>query len=145
MNKQPMSSHRSEVVFGLFQFALLMIIASCRGQESQSGENQILGSEQTLSGQAILLCSQDCLDRAQCGLTEQVETVLLSSFGPATTGHDMAFPAGTGVVIDHQEMQPVIQVSDQSSSRVPFYFVNVPDLGMGWVAGWCVGQQVPDG
>ena len=145
MNKQPMSSHRSEVVFSLIQFALLMIIASCRGQESQSGENQILGSEQTLSGQAILLCSQDCLDRAQCGLTEQVETVLLSSFGPATTGHDMVFPAGTGVVIDHQEMQPVIQVSDQSSSRVPFYFVNVPDLGMGWVAGWCVGQQVPDG
>ena len=138
-----MSSHRSEVVFSLIQFALLMIIASCRGQGSQSGENQILGSEQRLSGQAILLCSQDCLDRAQCGLTEQVETVLLSSFGPATTGHDMAFPAG--VVIDHQEMQPVIQVSDQSSSRVPFYFVNVPDLGMGWVAGWCVGQQVPDG
>lgn len=140
-----MSHFRSLVVFNLILFALLMMITACRNQESLSGENQILGSEQTLSGQATLLCSQDCIDRAQCGLTEQVETVLLSTFGPATTGHDMAFPAGTAVIIDRQEMQPVIQVSDQSSSRVPFYLVNVPEVGMGWVAGWCVGQQVPDG
>lgn len=140
-----MSSRRGKVVFSFILLALLLIIESCRSQETQSGGNQMLGSEQTLSGQAILLCSQDCLDRAQCGLAEQVETVLLSSFGPATTGHNMAFPAGTAVVIDHQEMQPVIQVSDQSSSRVPFYLVNVPEVGMGWVAGWCVGQQVPDG
>lgn len=140
-----MSHYRSLAVFNLILFALLMMITACRNQESLSGENQILGSEQTLSGQATLLCSQDCIDRAQCGLAEQVETVLLSTFGPATTGHDMAFPAGTAVIIDRQEMQPVIQVSDQSSSRVPFYLVNVPEVGMGWVAGWCVGQQVPDG
>lgn len=140
-----MSNQRREVVFSLILFALLIMITACRSQESQPEGNQVLGSEQTLSGQATLLCSQDCLDRAQCGLTEQVETVLLSTFGPATTGHDLAFPAGTAVIIDHQEMQPVIQVSDQSSSRAPFYLVNVPEVGLGWVAGWCVGQQVPDG
>lgn len=140
-----MSNRRIGVVFGLILLALLMIMTACRRQESQPGGNQILGSEQTLSGQATLQCSQDCLDRAQCGLAERVETVLLSSNGPATTGHNMAFPAGTAVVIDHQEIHPVIQVSDQTSSRVPFYLVNVPEVGMGWVAGWCVGQQVPNG
>lgn len=140
-----MSNRRDKVVFSFILLALLLIMASCRNQENQSGGNQMLGSEQTLSGQGTLLCSQDCLDRAQCGLVEEVETVLLSSSGPATTGHNMALPAGTAVIIDHQEMQPVIQVSDQSSSRVPFYLVNVPEVGVGWVAGWCVGQQVPDG
>jgi hypothetical protein len=140
-----MINQRREVVFSLMLFALLMMIAACGNRESQPGGNQILGSEQTLSGQATLSCSQDCLDRAQCGMTEQVETVLLSTFGPATTGHDLAFPAGTAVIIDHQEMQPAIQVSDQSSIRVPFYLVNVPEVGSGWVAGWCLSQQVPDG
>lgn len=140
-----MNARIKEVAFSLVFIALLGVLVSCGGRDSQSPENQILGSDQTLSGEATLLCSQDCLDRAQCGLAEEVETVLLSSLGPATIGHNMALPAGTSVIIDHQEMHPVIQISDQSSSRAPFYLVNVPEIGMGWVAGWCVGQQVPDG
>lgn len=122
---------------------LLVFLVSCRNQDPQAGEGLVLGSDQTLSGQATLVCSQDCKDRAQCGVTGEAESVLLSSTGPATVGHDLAFPAGTTVVIDHQEMHPVIQISDQSSYRTPFYLISVPERGMGWVAGWCVGQQVP--
>ena len=140
-----MSIQRNRGAFTLILFALLFVVVSCGNRDSQSEENQILGSDQTLSGEAKLLCSQDCLDRAQCGFTERDENVLLNSTGPATSGHNMLISAGTTVVIDHQEMHPVIQVSDQSSSRAPFYLVNVPEVGMSWVAGWCVGQQVPDG
>ncbi len=121
---------------------LLLIAAGCRNRGS-GDEKYVLGNDNTLTGEATLLCSQACLDRAQCGYAEEMETVLLNSAGPATTGHDMAVPAGTAVVVDHQEMFPVIQISDQSSSRAAFYFVNVPDAGMGWVAGWCIGYQAP--
>jgi len=120
---------------------LLLVVAGCRG-DSQEADSMVLGSDNTLSGSGTLVCSQDCLDRAQCGATEQAQSVLMNSSGPATIGHDMVIPAGTSVNIDRQEMHPVIQTSDQSAYRAAFYLVEVPDVGMSWVAGWCVGQQV---
>ncbi len=134
-------SHRRKLISALI-IVLSFLAASCGGGRQGTNGNLILGSDQTLSGQAVLVCNQDCLDRAQCGLSEQVETVLLNSTGAATRNHDMAIPAGTAVNIDRQEMHPVIQLSDQASARVPFYLVEMPEVGFGWVAGWCVGQQV---
>lgn len=133
--------HRRKIISALF-IVLSFLIASCGGGGNGADGNLVLGNDQTLSGQAVLVCSQECLDRAQCGLSEQVETVLLNSTGAATTNHNMAIPAGTAVNVDHQEMHPVVQVSDQTSARVPFYLVEMPEVGFGWVAGWCVGQQV---
>jgi hypothetical protein len=134
-------SHSRKIVSALL-IVLSFLAASCGGGGNGGDENLVLGSDQTLSGQAVLVCSQGCLDRAQCGLSDQVETVLLNSTGAATRNHDIAIPAGTVVNVDHQEMHPVVQVSDQASGRVPFYLVEMPEVGFGWVAGWCVGQEV---
>jgi len=116
---------------------LMLIISACIGRQPQE---PVLGSEQTLSGPATLFCGQACSERAQCGLSDQQETVLLSSTGPATAGFNIAVPSGTDVLIIQQLVEPVIQVSNQESQRVPFYQVDIPDVGAGWVAGWCIVQ-----
>lgn len=122
----------------LLLFLTLISACSRRG----SGDDYLLGQDNTLSGNAILVCSQDCSDRAFCGLADNVETVLLNSSGPSTINYDLAIPAGTDVLIDHQEMHPVIQVSDQSSYRAAYYQVFLADGNVGWVSGWCLGQAV---
>lgn len=119
-------------------FLFLTLISAC-GRRG-SGDDYLLGQDNTLNGNATLVCSQDCSDRAFCGLAEDVQTVLLNSSGPSTINYDMAIPAGTDVVIDHQEMHPVIQVSDQSSFRAAYYQVFLADGRVGWVSGWCLGQ-----
>jgi hypothetical protein len=52
----------------------------------------------------------------------------------------MAVASGTDVVIIQQLVEPVIQLSTQESQRVPFYQVDIPEIGAGWVAGWCIVQ-----
>ena len=122
---------------GLFFLTLTLASACGRGG---SEEDLLLGSDNTLSGNGVLTCSQDCSDRALCGLVDNQETVLLNSSGPSTINHDLVIPSGTQVSIDHQEMHPVIQVSDQSSFRAPFYQIFLEDGRSGWVSGWCLGQ-----
>ncbi len=116
---------------------MLMIVSACIGRQPKE---PVLGTEQTLSGQATLFCGQACSERAQCGLSDQQETVLLSSNGPATAGFNMAVPSGTDVQILQQLVEPVIQLSNQEGQRLPFYQVDIPDVGAGWVAGWCIVQ-----
>lgn len=116
---------------------ILMIVSACSGGQP---EGPTLGSEQTLSGPATLVCGPACSERAQCGLADQRQTVLLSSSGPATSNFDMAVVEGTEVMIIQQQMEPVVQVSDQTSERLPFYQVDIVDVGAGWVAGWCISQ-----
>ena len=118
---------------------ILLLVSACGRGGSQ--DDLLLGSDSTLSGNATLICSQDCSDRALCGLVEEAETVLLNSSGPSTISYDIAVPAGTQVSIDHQEMHPVIQVSDQSDYRAAFYQVFFAEGNSGWVGGWCLGQQ----
>lgn len=115
----------------------LMLLTACFGRGSG---NPVLGSDQTLSGQVNLVCSPVCSEQAQCGLVEQRETVLLSSTGPATRNHNLAVPAGSPALVILQQMEPAIQISDQTELRVPFYQVEVPNLGAVWVAGWCLAQ-----
>lgn len=119
---------------------LILTLASACGRRGAE-DGLLLGSDNTLSGDAALICSQDCSDRALCGLAEEVETVLLNSSGPSTINYDLAVPSGTQVSIDHQEMHPVIQVRDQSSYRAAFYQVFFADGNTGWVGGWCLGQE----
>ena len=116
---------------------LMLVVSACIGGQSQE---PVLGTDQTLSGPATLICGQACLERAQCGLADQEETVLLSSTGPATADFNMAVASGTEVLIIQQLVEPVVQVSNQESQRVPFYQVDIPNIGAGWVAGWCIVQ-----
>ena len=116
---------------------LMLAVSACIAGGSQE---PVLGTDQTLSGPATLICGQECSERAQCGLADQQQTVLLSSTGPVTDGFNMAVASGTDVLIIQQLVEPVIQVSNQESQRVPFYQVDIPDVGAGWVAGWCIIQ-----
>jgi hypothetical protein len=99
-----------------------------------------LGSDTSLSGEAVLVCSRDCSDRGQCGVAESGTMVLLSSAGPATTGHNMAITDGTPVTIIVEEQREVVRVATGELELASFYQVNIPERGPGWAAGWCVGQ-----
>jgi hypothetical protein len=100
----------------------------------------ISGNEGALAGEALLICSQECADRGQCGSSEAGQMVLLNNAGPATEGHDMAVPENSGVSIERQEARTIVQVSTEEQFQMPFYLVNIPDRGQAWVAGWCIGQ-----
>jgi hypothetical protein len=134
-------SHQARLLLTLLIGLFFLISLAACGRRGTSEDGFLLGSDNTLSGNATLICSMECSERAQCGLTDDNPTVLLNSSGPATSNHDLAFAAGTEVIIDHQEMLPVIQVSDQSAYRAAFYQVLFQENGSGWVAGWCLGQQ----
>lgn len=125
--------------FLVFVAAVMMAASSCSILRRGSN-NLTLGSESSLTGQATLLCSQECSDRGQCGTADQGPMILLSSSGPATSGHDMAIPENTAVVIDHEESRTAVQLSNNDPFRASFYMVNVPERGPGWVAGWCIAQ-----
>jgi hypothetical protein len=122
---------------------LLFVLSACSilGNDDQQQAAEVnLGSDTTLSGQAHLVCSQECGDRGQCGTAQEGVMVLLNSSMPVTSGHDMAIPQGTAVNIDHNEARPVIQDSDQQLMTVVYYQVDVPNRGFAWTAGWCIAQ-----
>jgi hypothetical protein len=132
-----LSDQSNKIIWLVAMLTLMLLFSACFGRQPQE---PVLGTEQTLTGPATLICSQECSERAQCGLADQQETVLLSSAGPATEGFNMAVASGTDVVIIQQLVEPVIQLSTQESQRVPFYQVDIPEIGAGWVAGWCIVQ-----
>ena len=103
----------------------------------------LTGSDVTLSGEAQLYCRQECMDRSQCGTIDSRRVVLLSSTGPATSRHDLTFPDNDAVTINRHQMILIDSVSNPGSPwRQAFYEVSAPDWGLGWVAGWCIAQEV---
>ena len=121
---------------------LLIVLVSCVRRKEEPVF--MYGSEDvTLSGSATLKCSDGCRDSGQCGTIDTAWIILSSTTGPATTSHDRTFPDNSAVEIIQQRMEIVQSVSDPSlTDRQAFYEVNVPDLGTGWVAGWCIGQLI---
>jgi hypothetical protein len=119
----------------LFLCLLLLSVTACFG-----GGDLVLGHEAPLAGDAVLTCSQDCADRAQCGQsTDRGEVVLLSPFGPVTQGHTMAVPVDTTVQIIDRRQETAVAVLTNELATVLFYRVTIPDRAEpGWVAGWCL-------
>ena len=117
---------------------LMAVTSSC--SLLRRGEDLSLGSDIQLNGEASLVCSQECADRSQCGDSEQGKMVLLNSQKPATLRHDLAVPSMTPVLVDHQEVRMAIQSGRSEEIPVTFYLVTIPELGLGWVPGWCIGQ-----
>jgi hypothetical protein len=136
---------KASVLSVVFVAAILLSMSGC--SILQGDGVSTLGTESVLADEALLVCSNDCADRGQCGMGDQEEMVLLSSAGPATVGHDMAIPNGAMVTINHEEKRTVIQAATDQSSEVSFYQVDIPEQGdipargLGWAAGWCVGQK----
>lgn len=121
-------------------FALLALTAGCSLIGGDGGGNLTLGTEAVLLDQGVLVCSQVCLDRGQCGTADTGPMVLLSSARPVVTGHDIASAVDTQVAILQQQMETVVEISTNREFEVPYYLVDVPGRGPAWVAGWCVGQ-----
>jgi hypothetical protein len=122
----------------LFVASILVSVTGCSILKRDGAST--LGSESSLEGEALLVCSRDCADRGQCGTAEQGKMVLLSSAGPATAGHNMAIADGTNVSIVLEQQTTVIRVATGEPENASFYQVNIPERGQGWAAGWCVGQ-----
>ncbi|HSG15119.1 MAG TPA: hypothetical protein VLE70_02200 [Anaerolineae bacterium] len=125
---------------GLLSLVLLLLVA-CSGRNDEPA--MLLGSEATLSGEAQLFCGDECRQRSQCGTIDSSWVVLISSAGPATSLHDLTFPADAAVTINSQQMTLVDSVSSPGSPwRQAFYLVSAPDRVLGWVAGWCIAQEI---
>jgi hypothetical protein len=134
---------KSKVVSLLFIIWWVWGLSACSliGGGDDEAAQLTLGSEGDLvPGSAALICSQECRDRGFCGIAEQGTMVLLSSFGPATRGHDMAVLDRTTVNIEFGQPQTAFTVLTNEPVPINYYAVNVPERGSGWVAGWCIGQ-----
>jgi hypothetical protein len=118
----------------------LLLLVSCSSGDEVT---LVLGNEVTLAGDAVLVCSESCLQRGQCGQTEESWVVVLSSAGPATTDHDRTLAVDSGVTIAQNQMALVENVSGPSTPwREAFYQVATPGQEPAWVAGWCIGQEI---
>ena len=105
--------------------------------------SSILGIDQPLAGQGVLICNSACSDRAQCGYLnddDNLPVILVNRAAPAADGHD-AF-AQQGTLADILEMQPVTMQNNATAEQFQafFYRIRTPDIESGWVAGWCIQQ-----
>lgn len=130
-----------DVVASVLLTLLLFMATSCGGRDEPVFT---LGSEGvTLAGQARLVCSDQCRGSSQCGTIGNNWVILASSSGPATEFHDLYFPADAQVDIVGSQMEIVQSVTDPGlDQRMAFYAVNAADQSSGWVAGWCIGQEI---
>ena len=124
----------------ILPFVLLMAVSCVRRKDEPA---MLLGSDATLSGAASLICSDECLQRSQCGTIDSRWVVLLNSSGPATESHDFSLPVDAEVTINQQQMAQVQDIMSIAPAwREPFYEVSAPDQSAGWVAGWCIAQEI---
>lgn len=118
---------------------LVMLILTACSLLNRDTSTAILGHDTRLEGNAVLVCSQSCQERSQCGTTTDQGTVILGGlFQPQTGPHDVFFPAKTPVTINNVVPYVLRQVSDQQEFSINFYNVVAQDGKAGWVAGWCV-------
>jgi hypothetical protein len=99
-----------------------------------------LGDTTALTGNGVLVCSEACAARGQCGTTtERGDVVLASTIAPSTRGHDLAASAGTPVVINAMVSEPVLSSTTGQEFSANYYQVTLPDRPLpAWVAGWCL-------
>ncbi len=121
---------------------LLLMVVSCVRRKDEPA--MLLGSDVTLSGAATLICGDECLQRSQCGSIDSGDwVILLNSSGPATESHDLSLPEETEVTINQQQMALIQDImSTNPPWREAFYEISAPDQGAGWVAGWCIAQEI---
>ncbi len=105
------------------------------------------GSDPPAGEQVIMVCSNDCAERGQCGTTTGEPDILVVLGGKDSPvvepeQHDIFFPAGASVEIK-ESMQVTLQEQDgrqfdQTFSRVEFRNPIGDIAEIGWVAEWCV-------
>lgn len=126
--------------FGLIWLLGMVIVVACGREATPQYGHQV-----TLSGTALLACSQDCLDHGQCGsvVGTATQAVLVGSPEiPSTKPRQFALPHGSQVVItgEPQSVNLLLATNASTSEVTVFYPVTVPERNNapGWVAGWCL-------
>ena len=138
--KQPNNPHTA--VSPVLAF-LLLFLTACSLINRDVAPQQTLGHEVRLEGEGVLVCSQACQERGQCGTTTaDSQTVILGGLVEPRTGpHDTFLPAQDRVIINSVVPFTLRQIQDLSELSINFYNVTSPATGQsGWVAGWCVAQ-----
>jgi hypothetical protein len=105
------------------------------------GATGILGIDQPLTGQGILVCNSACSDRAQCGyLQDESPVIFVSRNEPRLSGQDAFSPQGT--IADILEMQTLTLQNSSTGEQfqASFYRIRTAAIESGWVAGWCIQQ-----
>jgi hypothetical protein len=146
-----MKMERKSIQFKALNRAFLIFLAlafsacSLIGGGGDDGDNApavtVFGHQQNLGGDAFLVCTQECSDMGFCGTRDTGErVVLLNTQGPSTLVYDLFMQHNTPVSIAIVEQRLAVLQISQALQAATYYLVSNPDLGQGWVAGWCVGQ-----
>ena len=89
--------------------------------------------------EAKLNCSEECMDRGQCGVDDNGDQyILLDSSMPSLKDHDKAYKSDTRVDILDRENHSIMQPVDGKTFDMSFYQVSLPQGDQAWVAGWCL-------
>jgi hypothetical protein len=119
--------------FPLLSFLCLLLVA-CGASSDEAAETQPVDT------QRLLVCTDECRQRGQCGQNQNQEWVVLGhNESPQTSGHNVLFPNNQEVGIAQTQMRQVRTSAGQQLMTANFYYVTLLDGSRaGWVAEWCV-------
>jgi hypothetical protein len=118
---------------------LLLALTACSLINRDAGPTATLGHTTELTAAGVLVCSQPCAERGQCGDAVEGGEVILGGRGqPLTTQHDVFFPADVQVDILQRVPYTLRPLSEGDNFNLNFYNIAVPGGEQGWVAGWCL-------
>lgn len=103
-----------------------------------------LGHEVVLENTGTLTCSTECINRGQCGETEDGTRYILGGLdSPKVDNHNRAFPEDTAVLIQGNRTENAITNTDGQPFSLTFYQITTEGLmpKNGWVAGWCIASR----
>lgn len=135
--------HHPKTVAQLARLAAwLLISAALTACSLVGGNNRQLGGQTVLEGEVVLICSDTCASRGQCGESlDRGRFVFAHQAGPAVSEHDTALPAGTRATVLEPPRQVLLEQISNGQQLPPIYFYHVALVDpaqQGWVAGWCV-------
>jgi hypothetical protein len=115
-------------------FLLCLLLVACGSPSDEAAETQQVGT------QRLLVCTDECRQRGQCGQNQNQEWVVLGhNEFPHTSGHNISFPDNQEVGIAQTQMRQLRTIAGQQLLTANFYYVTLLDGSRaGWVAEWCV-------
>lgn len=126
-------------VLCLLLVMVMLLAAGCGGGDT--------GATIQLQSQATLVCSQECIDRGQCGTTLEGQSFVLGgAIQPVVDAHDRLFADGTLVVVNNSDIRTLQPVQPAPTGGEPFphtfYQVTTIDGSKaGWISSWCIAPQ----
>jgi len=131
----------SFLILMVLVFGACSVIGKGKDEGEGAGSATVFGDQLPLTGEATLLCTQECRDHGFCGALDTGQRVILLNTQTASTeNYDLMLPHNTPVSINVVEPRTAFFRYIAGQILINYYQVTNPTLGQGWVAGWCVGQ-----